>query len=224
MKTDLNLGSDTMKVSELKNSHLAPLPSLTKQHSDLKFNLGHDCFHAIRPLKIHGDNSRNSSFAVRLPIGWVLSGPLPSSLVLPCHCFKCTVEDNSLIEQDKNWYELESYGTYKSADPRSASDKQALRTLESNISHDGTRYSVDIRWIDKDFKLPNNYYSAFARLKSLEKRLKKIPDLKKLYGKTVQNNLKVGYIVPIEYNELNTRTESEWYSPYHLVVNPNKPG
>ena len=154
MKTDLNLGSDTMKVSELKNPHLAPLPSLTKQYSDLKFNLGQDCFHAIRPLKIHGDNSRNSSFAVRLPISWVLSGPLPSSLGLPCHCFKCTVEDNSLIEQDKNWYELESYGTYKSADLRSTSDKQALRTLESNISHDGTRYSVGIRWIDKDFKLP----------------------------------------------------------------------
>ena len=88
------------------------MPSLTNQYSDVEMILGQDCFHAIRPLKIHGDKSRKSPFAVRLPIGWVLSGPLPSSLGLPSHCFKCSAEDNPLIEQVKNWYELESYGTY----------------------------------------------------------------------------------------------------------------
>ena len=34
----------------------------------------------------------------------------------------------------------------------------------------------------------------------------------------------MGYVVPIEYNELNTRTDREWYLPHHRVVNPNKPG
>ena len=73
--------------------------------------------------------------------------------------------------------------------------------LESTISLDGTRYSVGILWIDKHVKLPINYYSAFAQLKSLEKRLEKDPDLKKLYGKTIQDNLEMGYIVPIEFND-----------------------
>ena len=79
-------------------------------------------------------------------------------------------------------------------------------------------------WVDMDVKLPNNYYSAFAQFKCLEKRLKKHPDLKNLYGETVQDNLEMGYILPIEYNELNTRTDREWYLPNHPVINPNKPG
>ena len=79
-------------------------------------------------------------------------------------------------------------------------------------------------WVDIDVKLPNNYYSAFAQFKCLEKRLKKHPDLKKIYGKTVQDDLEMGYIFPIEYNELNTRTDREWYLPNHPVINPNKPG
>ena len=103
MKTDLNLGSDSMNFSEFENvyPHLAPVPSLTYQYSDVEMILGQDCFHASRPIKIHGDESRNSPFAVRLPIGWVLSSPLPSSLALPSHCFKCTVENNSLKSKSK---------------------------------------------------------------------------------------------------------------------------
>ena len=103
------------------------MPSLTYQYSDVEMIWGQDCFHANRPLETQGDKSRKSPFAVRLSIGWVLSGHLPSSLGFSSHCFKSSVEDNSLIEQVKSWYELESYGTYKSADPRSASDKQALK-------------------------------------------------------------------------------------------------
>ena len=124
-----------MNVSELKKvyPHLISVPSLTLQYTDDEMILCQDCSHAIRPLEIHGDKNRNSPVAVRLPIGWVLSGPLPSSLGLPSHCFKCSVEDKSFKEQVNSWYELESYVSYQSADPRSASDKQALKTLESTI-------------------------------------------------------------------------------------------
>ena len=79
-------------------------------------------------------------------------------------------------------------------------------------------------WVDKDVKLPNNYYSAFVQLRSLEKWLEKDPDLKKLYGKTIQDDLEMRYIVPIESNESNTRIDQEWCLPHHPVVNPNKHG
>ena len=108
---------------------------------------------------------------------------------MPTHCFKGIVEDNSLVEQVKKWYELESNGTYKSADPRSASDKQARKTLESTILHEGTRYSVGMLWIDKDVRLPNNYYFAFAQL---EKRFEKDPELKNLNGQIFQDHLELG--------------------------------
>ena len=91
--------------------HLAPVPSLTYPYSDMEMILGHVCYHAIRPLDNHGDKNCNSPFAPRLAIGWVLSGSPPSSLGLPSHCFKCSVEYSSLVQQVESWYELESYGT-----------------------------------------------------------------------------------------------------------------
>ena len=113
--------------------------------------LGQYCFHAIRSLEIYGDKSRKSPFAARLPIAWVLSGPVPSSLSLPSHNFKCSVEGNSLVEQIKSWYEFESYDTYKLAAPRSASDKQALKTLESTISHED--YAIGMHWVSDSKKI-----------------------------------------------------------------------
>ena len=41
--------------------------------------LGQDDYQAIRPLEYFATDEKCSPFAVRLPISWVLSGPLPSS-------------------------------------------------------------------------------------------------------------------------------------------------
>ena len=41
--------------------------------------LGQDVFHCIRPLKYFKTDRKNIPIAVRLPLGWVLSGPLPST-------------------------------------------------------------------------------------------------------------------------------------------------
>ena len=51
VKTDLNLRCDTIKVSELENfyPHLAPVPSLTYQYSDVEKILGQGFFHVFRP-------------------------------------------------------------------------------------------------------------------------------------------------------------------------------
>ena len=123
-------------------------------------NLGQYCFHAIRPLEIWGDRTRNSPIAVCS--GCVLSGPLLSLKGLPSHCFKRSFEDNSFFEQVNNWYEFEFYGNYKAADSHSASDRQAQKTTELTLLHDGTRYFVGMLWVNKDVSLPNNYYSLFA--------------------------------------------------------------
>ena len=84
--------------------------------------IGQDFYHAIRPVEY-------------LPIGWVLSGPLPPSFKSNSSCFKCVVEDMSLADQIKTWYELESYGAFKQADARSAADKRAFCTMLRGTSY-----------------------------------------------------------------------------------------
>ena len=111
-----------------------------------------------------------------MPIGWVLSGPLPLPIGIRATTFKCNVEDAALADQVKKWYELESYGTFKQADLRSSADKRAQKTLDSTTLHDGSRYVVGILWVDDNIHLPNNFYASLVLLKSLEKRLEK--DLK----------------------------------------------
>ena len=69
--------------------------------------------------------------AVRLPVGWALSGQLPSSSGLLSTCFKCNAKDVDIVSQVKAWYELESYGEYTQADARSASYQRAHSLLES---------------------------------------------------------------------------------------------
>ena len=144
-----------------------------------------------------GDNFLEP-WAVNLPIGWALCGPRPpysSSNVFTC--VNACVEDVFSAEQVKSWYELESYGAYKSADPRSKADKRGSRILESTTTHDSERYTVGMLWSDDNIVLPNNYYTSLVQLKSLEKRLDKDTELKAQYTKTINDDIEKGYVIRV---------------------------
>ena len=83
------------------------------------------------------DADKKNTIFVCLLVGWVFSGPLPSSSGLMSTYFKCNAEDVKLVSQVKAWYELESQGSYKQAD---AANQQAHNHLESTTYHDGERY------------------------------------------------------------------------------------
>ena len=48
-------------------------------------------------------------------------------------------------------------------------DKEALQTLERTCRHNGERYEIGLPW-KTDVQLPNNYYAALNRVRSLKKR------------------------------------------------------
>ena len=54
--------------------------------------LGQDVFHCIRPLEYFETDRTNTPIAVRLPLGWVLSGSLPSNSGLISTCFKAVTQ------------------------------------------------------------------------------------------------------------------------------------
>ena len=141
---------------------------------------------------------KNSPCSVRLPIGWVISGPLPPSVHSTSSCFKWVVEDSSLTDQIKSWYELKSYVAFKQVDVRSALDKHALSILNSETVHNGERYIVPMLRIDSNVSLPNNYYSSLAQFKILERRLSKDPELRERYADTITEGIRKGYVVTVE--------------------------
>ena len=119
--------------------------------------LGQDVYQAIRPLEYSSADKNCSTFAIRLPIGWVLSGLLPSSSSLVLTCFKANIEqDFELAGRVKLWYDMESYGAYKQVYPRSAADACAQEILETTTFHNGQKCDVGMLWSDDNIQLPND--------------------------------------------------------------------
>ena len=130
--------------------------------------IGQDFYHHILSLDYIHDADRKTPMAICLPVGFVLSGPLPSPSGLKPTSFKCNAENVEFVSQGKRSYELEIYGTYKQADARSAADQRAHNLLESTKYHDGGRYWVGMLWAYDSSFLPNNCYSALAQFETLE--------------------------------------------------------
>ena len=108
--------------------------------------LGQDVFHFIRPLEYWDSDCKNAPVAVRLPLSWVISGPLPATSGLFSTCFKAVTSnedtDSELVDKFCSWYDMESYGAMKQVDSRSAADARAEKFLDETTYHDGTRYQV----------------------------------------------------------------------------------
>ena len=110
----LDVGSNIIDVKSMQEiyPHLAVLDPVRYSYGDTGMILGQDVYHSIRPLEYFSAEQMRSPFSVRLPIGWALSGPLPSSSNLVCTCFETNIEqDYELACQVKLWYGMESNGT-----------------------------------------------------------------------------------------------------------------
>ena len=219
VKESLSVGSDIINVQALQETypHSAVLDPVTYSYKDQ---------HAIRPFEYFSADEKRSPVAVRLPIGWVLSGPLPSSSCITSTCFKVNIEhDKELVSQVKSWYDIESFGANKQFDSRSAADSRAHEILESSTMHNGLRYDVGMLWAADHTKLPNNYFSSLVQLKSLEKRLAKDENLREKYTSTIKEDLNKGYVIEVlDAHKVESRSFKEWYLPHHPVLNQKKPG
>ena len=168
----------------------APIKPSQYTYEDVEVSIGQGYYHSVRPIEFILGDDKNSPGSVRLPIGWVISGPLPPSVVANSSYFKCVVEDSFLTDQRKSWYELESYGAIKQVDARSSADKHALSILTSETVHNGTRNIVPMLWIESNVNLPKNYYSSLAQFKTLEERLSKDPELRERYVDTIREDIR----------------------------------
>ena len=230
VRKNLHVGNDVIDVDQLKQQypHLEPVALSKYTYGDVEMILGQDVFHSIRPLEYFESDRKNTPIAVRLPLGWVLSGPLPSTTGLVSTCFKAVTQseaDSKLADQLRSWYEMESFAAMKQIHPRSADDARASKILQETTYHDGCRYQVGMLWADDESSLPNNYFSALVQLKSLERRLEKTPELKASYAQTIKDDFDKGYIVQVDKSDcFRIDNPREWYLPHHPVFHSHKPG
>ena len=108
VKENIRIGSELINIADLQNKYpqLPPIKPTQYTYEDVEVIIGQDYTHAVRPTEFIMGDDKNSPCSVRLPIGWVISGTLPPSVVSSSSCFNCVVEDSSLTDQIKSWYEL----------------------------------------------------------------------------------------------------------------------
>ena len=232
VRAGLSLGDEKLDLKNVKSCcpHLKVIKADVIDYSKISVILGQDVYSAICPIG-YQTSDNHLPWAVKLPIGWVLSGPLQNCKSLKSSvCFTssgASVDESvdlDLATQVSKWWALESYASFVSVDPRSKSDKKALETLEKTCVFTGKRYCVGLLW-DPDAKpLSNNFPLAKCQLLSLERRLCKNSELQVGYVKSIEDDIANGYVRKVPFTEVKT-TQSlpQWYLPHHPVVNPNKP-
>ena len=96
VKKDLSVGADVINIEALQETypHLAVLDPVTYCYGNIEMILGQDVYHDIRPLEYFAAGEKCLPLAVRLPIVWVLNGPLPSFSGLVSTCFKANMEQD----------------------------------------------------------------------------------------------------------------------------------
>ena len=148
--------------------------------------LGQDAYSVIRPLE-YKYCGNNSPWAVKVPLGWTLSGPLPNSERTENSFLSSDSQKNQeLTEIVRKWWEIESYGTTLQVNSRTLEDTKSPEILEKTTLKLSEPFKVQMLFTGKEQKLDCNISSALGQLRSLERRLAKNESLKLKYIESIK--------------------------------------
>ena len=173
---------------------------------------------------VTGHIRRGSSgpIAVSTKLGWVLSGPVAStvhnasSTCLVTHTLRVDgfTQDSEVLEDRlKSFWELESFGISKS-------DCSVYDKFGSSIRFVEGRYEVELPWKEAHLALPDNYHLCLRRLRGLLKRLKHDPEILQAYDSTIRDQVRQGIVEPVQ--TVDEDLEKVHYLPHHAVVRCEK--
>ncbi|XP_075154899.1 uncharacterized protein LOC142228371 [Haematobia irritans] len=98
-----------------------------------------------------------------------------------------------------------------------------MQILENNVIRKGQQFEVSLLWKDENPVLPESYEVACHRLKCLQKKFKKDPQLQQTMQVEIDKLLNKGYARKVTNSEFNSYSRT-WYLPIFVALNPNKTG
>ena len=130
----LEIGTSVYNVQEMKAKY-PYLKCVGFKQIDMKkvaIILGQNAYELIRPVE-YKNGGENKPWAIRLPLGWTVSGPVPiNQLKLNAACHVANNDDMKLAEVVKKWWDMESYGTLKVDDKRTKKRQTSHRDSKLN--------------------------------------------------------------------------------------------
>ncbi len=102
----------------------------------------------------------------------------------------------------------------------SPEEKKVVAMTNESLKLENGRYQVAIPWRENEPNLVNNREAAVSRLVSLERSLKKRPEVAAEYKRIMQDHIDKGYVREVPTGEQNL--EKSWFLPHFPVVRMDK--
>ncbi|XP_055643357.1 uncharacterized protein LOC129779730 [Toxorhynchites rutilus septentrionalis] len=225
----LLLPSQTMNYQELSGwyPHLRGIPLQNFEEVSPKLLIGLDNLKLTVPLKIR-EGGWEDPIAAKSRIGWSVYGsstkPL-SMTICGFHVGGWTDPEQELNQLVRDYITLDNTGvTSPSTLLESEEDKRARLLLESTTRRIEGGFETGLLWRWDEVRFPNSYGMAYKRLRSLEKRLSKDPDIYERVRQLIREYEEKGYAHKATQHELSTTSHDQcWYLPLGIVINPKKP-
>ncbi|XP_053699197.1 uncharacterized protein LOC128746180 [Sabethes cyaneus] len=224
----LNLPKQSLAINELsaRFDHLKGLPITSYTDAIPRVLIGLDNLNLFSPLETRVGNP-GEPVAVRSLLGWTVYGP--KGEISPKHAFLHyhTVPgetDEKLNEMIRRRFVLEDTGVSMAPLPEPAEEKRAREILAKTTARVGDRFETGLLWKADDVHFPDSKPMAMRRLKSLEIKLEKDPQLRENVHKQIREYVRKQYAHKATDIELASAEPNRvWYLPLNVVTHPKKP-
>ncbi|KRY44566.1 hypothetical protein T03_418, partial [Trichinella britovi] len=153
----------------------------------------------------------NGPHAMESPLGGILSGPIATNADEGVVMFS-EIETENDDETLQKFWRLDSLGIQEPSDE--VHDTNSF--LKDSIHYDGSRYVVELPWINNVKMLPDNFELAWTRLQQTERAMLKNPDVATAYRQTLKDYLDNNIIEEIDKDK--GKEGNIWYLPHRMVV------
>ena len=160
--------------------------------------------------------------AVNSKFGWLLSGPTESVINQETTVTNLTIAGNSnslfdytqdaLVDTLKQFWETESIGIKEVSEITKSHDG-----FNEQVRFNGQRYEVPLPWRDNHPAISSDYELCVNRLKSLQRKLLKEPELIREYNQIIEEQLSKGIVERVAA-EKDNENEDVHYLPHHAVI------
>ncbi|XP_058817250.1 uncharacterized protein LOC131680552 [Topomyia yanbarensis] len=224
----LNLPKQSLNVEELRSRyvHLRHLPITSYSEAEPKVLIGLQNLELFAPLESRVGQP-GDPIAVRSVLGWAVYGSnytkMKAQHFLNHHKCDCDA-DKELNEMIRQRFVLEDVGAVTGFLPEPAEVRRARDILKATTRRVNGRFETGLLWKVDDVCFPDSQPMAFRRMKALETKLAKDPDLKENVHQQIKEYVRKHYAHKASKEELaQADTARVWYLPLNVVSHPRKP-
>ncbi|XP_062557546.1 uncharacterized protein LOC134222411 [Armigeres subalbatus] len=229
--SNLDLFHQSVIGNELSDQyhHLRGIPVESYHDAQPRILIGIDNANLTLPLK-GKEGSWGQPIATKTRLGWIIHGGIEQvtdyvSYHSPQKCSCGVTNDAVLHTAVSDYLSMESLGISKPKhNLASVVDQRAVDILKTIKQDENGHYVSNLLWKYDDFHLPNSKPMALQRMRCLESRLKKDPELATVLRTKIHEYLEKGYVRKLTDEESKETRQRVWYLPIFPVFNLNKPG